>query len=112
MGAGWVNSFSAGRNRDADMVWFLVIATITNLPGRSAVSRCYRSPARSLGHCRCDNPVRPGPLVGGSLWQRQRDVDDFRIRDAVVIGLFQVLAIIPRHVTLWHYDHRRIATWT
>ena len=28
MSAGWVNSFSPGRNRDGDLVWFLVIATV------------------------------------------------------------------------------------
>ena len=95
MGAGWVNSFSAGRNRDADMVWFLVIATIPIC----LAGLLFHDMA---GHLR-DPLIIAGAtiLFALLLWwadrygRRQRDVDDFRIRDAVVIGLFQVLAIIP-----------------
>ena len=95
MGAGWINSFSAGRNRDADMVWFLVIATIPIcLAGLlfHDVTGLLRDPLVIAGAT---------ILFALVLWwgdrygRRQRDMDDFRIRDAVVIGLFQVLAVIP-----------------
>lgn len=95
MGAGWVNSFSAGGNRDADMVWFLVIATIPIcLAGVlfHDVTGLLREPLIIAGAT---------TVFALLLWwadgygRRERGVHDFRLRDAVVIGLFQVLAIIP-----------------
>ena len=95
MGAGWVNSFRAGSNRDADLVWFLGLATMP---------LCL---AGLLFHDVIGFLRNPLIIAGATilfalvLWwadgygKRQRGFDDFRIRDAMIIGLFQVLAIIP-----------------
>ena len=95
MTTGWIRSFSSGRNSEADMVWFLLIATMPIC----LAGLLFHDVA---GHLR--NPL----LIAGAtilfallLWwadgygRRQRSLDDFRLRDAVVIGLFQVLAMIP-----------------
>lgn len=95
MTTGWIRSFSSGHNSEADMVWFLLIATMPIC----LAGLLFHDVA---GHLR--NPL----VIAGAtilfallLWwadgygRRQRSLDDFRLRDAVVIGLFQVLAMIP-----------------
>ena len=108
MSAGWVASFSAGRNRDGDLVWFLVIAT---------VPICL---AGLLFHHTAERLRDPLVIAGATvlfgllLWwadhfgRRERDLGALGFRDAVVIGLFQALAMSPRHVTFGHHDHRRV----
>ena len=95
MGAGWVASFSTGRNRDAELVWFLLIAT---------VPICL---AGLLFHQALDYLRDPLVIAGATvlfgllLWwadrrgKRARDLRGLGFRDAVVIGLFQALALIP-----------------
>ena len=95
MGAGWVASFSAGDNRDAQLAWFLVIATVpiclAGLLFHPVVER-LREPLVIAAAT---------VLFGLLLWwadrcgRRERDLGGLRIRDAVVIGLFQALAMIP-----------------
>ena len=92
---GWVNSFSNGQNTEANMVWSLIIATIPI---------CL---AGLFFHREADLLREPliiaaaTVLFGLLLWwadgsgKRQRRLDDFRLRDAIVIGLFQILAMIP-----------------
>ena len=95
MTAGWVKSFTVGRNREADLVWFLIIATLPI---------CL---AGLLFHD-LTGLLRDPLIIAGAtilfallLWwadsrgKRRRSLEDFRLRDAVVIGLLQVLAIIP-----------------
>ena len=95
MTAGWVNSFSNGQNTEANMVWSLIIATIPIcLAGLffHRVVDLLREPLIIAAAT---------VLFGLLLWwadgsgKRQRRLDDFRLRDAVVIGLFQILAMIP-----------------
>ena len=95
MGAGWVASFSTGRNREAELVWFLLIAT---------VPICL---AGLLFHQALDYLRDPLVIAGATvlfgllLWwadrrgKRARDLRGLGLRDAVVIGLFQALALIP-----------------
>ena len=95
MGAGWVASFSTGRNRDAELVWFLLIAT---------VPICL---AGLLFHQVLDYLRDPLVIAGATvlfgllLWwadrrgKQARDLRGLGLRDAVVIGLFQALALIP-----------------
>ena len=95
MTAGWVRSFTGGRNREADLVWFLIIATLPI---------CL---AGLLFHDLTVHLRDPLVIAGATvvfallLWwadsrgKRRRSLEDFRLRDAVVIGLLQVLAIIP-----------------
>ena len=95
MGAGWVDSFGSGRNRDGDLVWFLVIATVpiclAGLLFHHAAER-LRDPLVIAGAT---------VLFGLLLWwadrsgRRERDLGALGFRDAVVIGLFQALAMIP-----------------
>ena len=95
LGAGWVNSFSAGRNQDADLVWFLVIATVpiclAGLLFHHVVEH-LRDPLVIAGTT---------ALFGLLLWwsdrsgRRERNLSSLRLREAVVIGLFQALAMIP-----------------
>ena len=95
MGAGWVASFGSGRNRDGDLVWFLVIATVpiclAGLLFHHAAER-LRDPLVIAGAT---------VLFGLLLWwadrssRRERDLGTLGFRDAVVIGLFQALAMIP-----------------
>ena len=95
MAAGWVDSFNSGQNREARLVWCLVIATLPI---------CLAGLLFHHGAGRLRDPLiiaGATVLFGLLLWwadrsgKRQRALDDFRIRDAVVIGLFQVLAMIP-----------------
>ena len=95
MTAGWVRSFTGGRNREADLAWFLIIAVLPI---------CL---AGWLFHDLTGLLRDPLVIAGATilfallLWwadsrgKRQRSLEDVRLRDAVVIGLFQVLAIIP-----------------
>lgn len=95
MTAGWIRSFSGGRNREADLAWFLVIATLPI---------CL---AGLLFHDLTVHLRDPLIIAGATilfallLWwadsrgRRMRSLDEFRAGDAVVIGLLQVLAIIP-----------------
>ena len=95
MGAGWVSSFGNGRNRDGDLVWFLVIATVpicvAGLLFHHAAER-LRDPLVIAGAT---------VLFGLLLWwadhsgRRERDLGALGFRDVVVIGLFQALAMIP-----------------
>ena len=95
MAAGWVDSFSSGQNREARLVWCLVVATLpiclAGLLFHHVAGR-LRDPLIIAGAT---------VLFGLLLWwadrsgKRQRALDDFHIRDALVIGLFQVLAMIP-----------------
>ena len=95
MTAGWIRSFNSGRNSEADMVWFLLIATIP-----ICLAGLLFHDAATL--------LRDPLIIAAAtilfallLWwadgygKRRRNLDDFRLRDAVVIGLFQVLAMIP-----------------
>ena len=95
MTTAWIRSFTSGRNREADLVWFLIIATLPIcLAGFlfHDLTALLRDPLIIAGAT---------ILFALLLWwadsrgKRRRSLDDFRIRDAVVIGLLQVLAIIP-----------------
>ncbi len=95
MGASWFNSFSAGRNRAADMVWLLALAT---------VPICLAGLLLHHTAERLRDPMviaAATVLFGLLLWwadragKRARDLDALGVRDALVIGLFQVLALIP-----------------
>ena len=93
--AGWINSFSGGQNNDSKLAWSPDHCHHPDLSGRLVIPARVRPPARPL--------VIAGATVlfGLLLWwadgygKRQRDLDDFRLRDAVIIGLFQILAMIP-----------------
>ena len=95
MTVGWVRSFNSGRNSESDMVWFLIIATIPI---------CL---AGLLFH-EMTGLLRDPLIIAGAtilfallLWwsdgfgKRQRSLEEFRLMDAVMIGLFQALAMIP-----------------
>ncbi len=93
--AGWINSFGGGQNSDSKLVWSLIIATIPICLAAllfQRVSDHLRDPLVIAGAT---------VLFGLLLWwadgygKRQRGLDDFRLRDAVIIGLFQILAMIP-----------------
>ena len=95
MGRGWVASFGAGRNRDGDMVWLLLLATIPICLAGLLVHQLAE---------RLRDPLVIASatiLFGLLLWwadrvgRRARDLSRLRVQDAVIIGLFQVLAIIP-----------------
>ncbi len=95
MTAGWVRSFNSGRNAEANLVWFLIIATLPIcLAGLlfHDMTGLLRDPLIIAGAT---------VLFSLLLWWadgyggRQRSLDDFRLRDAIVIGLFQALAMVP-----------------
>ena len=95
MAVGWVKSFNSERNTEVNQVWFLIIATLPIVLAGLLfhdMTGLLREPLLIAGAT---------ILFGLLLWwadgygERQRSLDDFRIRDAVIIGLFQVLAIIP-----------------
>ena len=95
MTVGWVRSFNSGRNSESDMVWFLIIATI---PICLAGLLFYNV----AGLLRDPLIIAAATILFALLlwWadgygKRRRSLEDFRFRDAVVIGLFQVLAVIP-----------------
>lgn len=95
MYAGWISSFNGRPNTEAKLAWLLIIATTP-----ICLAGLFFHPA---------TVAMRGPLLiagatilfGAVLWwadshgKRQRNMDDLQIRDAIVIGLFQILAIIP-----------------
>lgn len=95
MGAGWVASFSIGHNREAELAWLVIIATV---PICLAGLLLHQETARLR-----EPLVIAGATVlfGLLLWwsdrygRRERGLHRLRVRDALVIGLFQVLAMIP-----------------
>ena len=94
--AGWVGSFSGRGGPEARLAWALIIATlpigVAGLLLRSAAAGPLRDPLVIASATM---------LFAVALWQadrrgeRQRGLADFRLRDAALIGLFQVLALIP-----------------
>ena len=95
MGAGWFASFSAGRNRDADLVWFLLIATVP-------ICLAGLLFHRAIDHLRDPLVIAAATVLFGLLlwWsdhnsRRERDLHSLRVRDAILIGLFQALAMVP-----------------
>lgn len=92
---GWLGSFGGRPSAEAKLAWSLIIATLPIcLAGLlfHSVLDVLREPLVIAGAT---------VLFGLALWwadsrgKRQRNMDDFRIRDAIVIGLFQILAMIP-----------------
>ena len=95
LGTGWIASFSTGGNRDAQLVWLLAVAT---------APICL---AALLFHAETERLRDPLVIAGATilfallLWwadcrgKRERDLGALGIRDAVIIGLFQTLALIP-----------------
>ena len=93
---GWVGSFSGRGGPEAKLAWALIIATlpigVAGLLLRSAVAGPLRDPLVIAGATM---------LFAVALWwadrrgERQRNLENFRLRDAALIGLFQVLALIP-----------------
>ena len=95
MGRGWVASFSAGRNRDADLVWLLLSATVPLCLAGLLLHDV-------AGQLRDPLVIAAATVLFGLLlwWadcrgRRARELGGLRLRDAVIIGLFQALAIIP-----------------
>lgn len=94
--AGWVGSFSGRSGPEARLAWALIIATlpigVAGLLLRSAAAGPLRDPLVIASATM---------LFAVALWQadrrgeRQRGLENFRLRDAALIGLFQVLALIP-----------------
>lgn len=94
--AGWVGSFSGRGGAEARLAWALIIATmpicVAGLLLRSAAAGPLRDPLVIASATM---------LFAVALWwadrrgERRRGLENFRLRDAALIGLFQVLAIIP-----------------
>ena len=94
--AGWLGSFSGRGGAEARLAWALLIATapicVAGVLLRSAAAGPLREPLVIAGATM---------LFAVALWwadrrgERRRGLDDFRLRDAALIGLFQVLALIP-----------------
>jgi len=92
---GWIRSPHGERNMQATLAWSLIIATIPI---------CL---AGLLFTVFIDSLREPRVIAGATvvfgllLWwadkagRRQRNMDEFTFKDALVIGLFQILAIIP-----------------
>lgn len=94
--AGWVGSFSGRGGPEARLAWALIIATlpicVAGLLLRSAAAGPLRDPLVIASATM---------LFAVALWwadrrgERRRGLENFQLRDAALIGLFQVLAIIP-----------------
>lgn len=94
--AGWIGSFSGRGGTEAKLAWALIIATlpigVAGLLLRSTVAGPLRDPLVIAGATM---------LFAVALWwadrrsERHRGLENFRLRDAALIGLFQVLALIP-----------------
>ena len=95
LSAGWVASFSAGPDREAELVWLVLIATV---PIGLAGLLLHQETARLR-----EPLVIAGATVlfGLLLWwsdrsgKRARGLHSLGVRDAIVIGLCQALAMIP-----------------
>ena len=92
---GWISSFSGKPNPEAKLAWLLIIATIPiclTVLLFHPVTNVLREPLIIAGAT---------VLFGLVLWwadsygKRQRNMDGLQVKDAIVIGLFQILAIIP-----------------
>ena len=95
MGAGWVASFTTGRNREAELVWLLLVATIP-------ICLAGLLFHQAIEHLRDPLVIAAATaLFGLLLWwadhnsRRERDLHGLGVRDAILIGLFQALAMIP-----------------
>ena len=95
MGAGWLASFSAGRNHDADLVWFLLVATVP-------ICLAGLLFHQAIEHLRDPLVIAAATVLFGLLlwWadhngRRERDLRALGVRDAILIGLFQALAMVP-----------------
>ncbi len=92
---GWTGSLKGERGGEARLAWSLIIATIPI---------CL---AGLLFSVFIDSVREPQVIAGATvvfgllLWwadragRRHRSMDEFNLRDALIIGLFQILAMIP-----------------
>ena len=95
MGRGWVRSFSGEKNTEAKLMWLLLLATLPICVSGLLFHRLVEGLREPL--------IIAGATVlfGLLLWvadrygKPQRNLNDLQFRDAVVIGLLQILAIIP-----------------